>query len=216
MRFARAVNQFQKSSRRVGYLRATVKDSNFYKALSASRLPESGRARVVTKSVWKGELFNRERTFATHWLTRNAERESARRFVRIPTDVKTFGAFVHRRSTLWFETKHGSPCRNATFRHGTPFQTDQNSLTLWLTNPSRLTGRFAKGARTGQLSNRVRFVNRRVCFQYGFHRGDSQLIERWRVEYNTAIHHNILHFLTRVPATSVPQLPKGPTRTAIC
>ena len=89
-------------------------------------------------------------------------------FFRIPIHVKTFGVSVHRRPTLWFETKHGPPCRNATFRHGTPFQTDQNSLTLWLTTPSRLTGRFAKGVRTGQLSNRVRFVNRRVCFQYGF------------------------------------------------
>ena len=49
-------------------------------SLAVSRLPESGRARVVTKRVAFGEPFNRERTFAPHWFTKNAERESARRF----------------------------------------------------------------------------------------------------------------------------------------
>ena len=55
------------------------------------------------------------------------------------------GVATPRHSTLWFETKHRVPCRNATFRHGTPFQTHQNSLTLWFTGVRWLTGRFAKG-----------------------------------------------------------------------
>ena len=67
-------------------------------------------------------------------------------------------------ATLWFDLKHGLPCRNATFRHGTPFQTDQNSRSLWFTGGRWLTGRFATGARCGQLSNCVRMFPVPVCF----------------------------------------------------
>ena len=49
-------------------------------SIAVSRLPEFGRARVVTKRVVQGEPYIRERTFAPHWFTENADRESARRF----------------------------------------------------------------------------------------------------------------------------------------
>ena len=52
---APAVNPVQKSSRRVGYLGATVKDSNFCKSLLLYDFRNRGCARIVTKRVWHGE-----------------------------------------------------------------------------------------------------------------------------------------------------------------
>jgi hypothetical protein len=90
-----------------------------------SRLPESGRARVVTKSVVQGEPYIREQTFATRWLTRNAERESAQRFFVRGSNhaaIAKFAAIRGRQMSLdqilWFETETRGPFQNATFRHG--------------------------------------------------------------------------------------------------
>ena len=52
---ADAVHPVQKSSRRVRYLRATVEDSNFCKALLLHDFRNRG-ARIVTKRVWHGEV----------------------------------------------------------------------------------------------------------------------------------------------------------------
>ncbi len=119
-------------------------------SLAASRLPESGRARVVTKRVWYGEPYIRERTIAPHWLTENAERESARRFFVTPTTSR-LSAFPSAAVRL-SGSRRNTGCRskmplfdtvpvpngpklsdslvntplqvNRTFRYGVPFGTD--------------------------------------------------------------------------------------------
>ena len=154
---ARAVNQLQKSSRRVGYLRATEEVSNFYKAL----LFHDFRNRVARESLRRG--------FGKGSLTIGSELLFPVGLQRMPS-VRVPGVFSYPFRRQDFRRFHLPPLdslvRDETrgavpkchFSTRCPFQTDQNSLTLWLTTPSRLAGRFAKGARSGQLSNRVRML----------------------------------------------------------
>jgi hypothetical protein len=65
-------------------------------------------------------------------------RKDFRRFLPPPFD-----------SLVRYETRGAVPKCHISPR--CPFQTDQNSLTLWFTPPSRLTGLFGKGCRSKQV-----------------------------------------------------------------
>lgn len=72
-----------------------------------------------------GEPFNRKRTFAPHWLTENAERESAGRFLmRVfePAEIQrvcddSCVLRTHLRRLSRSKPKYGVPFRNVRFPH---------------------------------------------------------------------------------------------------
>ena len=68
--------------------------------------------------VHVGEPFTWERTLATRWLTRDAGRESARRFSYIPSAAKVLAIHGNVAETLGFESRTRGSFRNVTFRHG--------------------------------------------------------------------------------------------------
>ena len=71
------------------------------------------------------------------------------------------GVATPRHSTLWFETKHRVPCRNATFRHGTPVP-NAPKLSDSLVHRGPLVNRtFRQG---GAVPNNSRTAC--VCYQY--------------------------------------------------
>ena len=104
---------------------------------------------IVTKRVPFGEPYIRERKNASHWLTENARRESARRFFVRGSNhagITEFAAIRGRqmslRQTLWFETETRGTVPKCHVSVWCPCRTGQNSQTLWFTGGRRLTGRF--------------------------------------------------------------------------
>ena len=135
---APAVNRVQNSSRRVGYLRATVKDSNFCKAL----LFHNFRIGFARESLRRGLCTGSSFLFcvlAVQTSSQKTPRGSPPGVFAFPPFTQRFASDrVARRDSPFRERPTGvreEPSRSLPH----PGISPQNSLSLWLTGVSELT-----------------------------------------------------------------------------
>ncbi len=137
---APAANQHQESSRRVGYLRATVKDSNFCKALPFHDFRNRVARESLRRAFGKGSSFL-FCVFAVQTSSQKTPRGSPPGVFAYPPFTQRFASDrVAFRDSPFRERPTGvrkEPSRSLPH----PGISYQNSLSLWLTGFSKLTTR---------------------------------------------------------------------------